>query len=133
MTHDELMKQSAKTLLRWADDKTLPVEHRSMLPCSEWVLLDDDPKWYLHNYYYRIAEPPKRVPLGPEDFPPGQVHCLNQPDAFMSNEYVIIEAVTGDYVRPTGTPNIEYEQLMGDGWLRWIDGEWHPCWKEVTE
>lgn len=137
MTHDDLMRQSAKALLRWIDDKTLPVEVQWQGQ-KEWRLSPNQ-SWDFKTYYYRIAEPPKvnRVPLGPEDFPPGpQQHCVKPPlgwalDEYM--EYIIVEAVTRDYVRPAGCDNISYDRLMNDNWIRWVDGAWQPCWKEVAE
>lgn len=138
MTHDELMKQSAEALLRWLDDKTLPVEYFPRASGLEWQLVTCEPLWILSSDYYRIAEPPKvkRVPLGPEDFPPGQVHCLKPPLGWALGEYIeyiIVEAVTRDYVRPADCGNISYDRLMNDNWIRWIDGKWQPCWKEVPD
>lgn len=134
MTRDELMKQSAEALIRWINsDRTLPVEWSTS--GTHWETLNN-PGWRVVTDYYRIAEPPKvkRVPLGPEDFPPGpDQHCVNPPNSLMPDEYMTVVLVTRTYIRPSGWGNIAYVQLMNDNWLRWIDGKWQPCWKEVPD
>lgn len=127
MTRDELMKQSAEALIRWTKDKTLPVEGRSY-HSEKWCLID--PIWSMNTHYYRIAEPPKRVPLGPEDFPPSGTHRVRY-SAWPGEMYTSVESVARDsVVLSMGGPHT-YEDLMKC--QRWINGKWQPCWKEVAE
>jgi hypothetical protein len=132
MTHDELMKQSAEALLRWLDDKTLPVEYSQRASGLEWRLVKCEPLWILSSDYDRIAEPPKvkRVPLGPNDFPPGpHQHCI-RPTIYDVGYRTVTEVLSHE-VR-THEYAISYEGLA-DHYLRWIDGKWQPCWKEVPD
>lgn len=129
MTNDDLMRQSAEALLRWIKDKTLPVEFRTR-GASKWISSDGFIGWNIGDCDYRIAAPPKRVPLGPEDFPPGQVHCIRC-EGWNDNEYRNIIGVSTIGIRVPES-GYNYMELM-DHFQRWIDGKWQPCWKEVTE
>lgn len=130
MTHDELMKQSAKALLRWLEDDTLQVESCINADGDEWTVISN-PTWNLRSSYFRIAEQPKvkRVPLGPEDFPPEQLHRVRFAGSDRGYSLIVGVEVNSVY---TSKRNYTYEDLMASC-ERWVDGEWQPCWKEVTE
>jgi hypothetical protein len=89
------------------------------------------PSWDFESVDYRYKKPVKirRIPLGPEDFPPGTVvrdikakHLVH----WVSIVKVSIEAV---YHRDGGSG---YANLMDDN-ERSIDGgrTWLPCYKDV--
>lgn len=79
----------------------------------------------------RIKEQPKfkRVPLGPEDFPPGSV-LRPLPDFCW---WYTILGIEGDAAKMHGE-TVSYYRLMNEGWeIKRPGQEWTGAWREVAE
>lgn len=117
-----------------ADGKTVEWNIRE----DEW-LPDANPNWALPPDRYRIALEKKRVPLGPEDVPPGSVF---RPRDWPGNIYVtpsvFLLGIT--YSSNNTCVPVSFSDLQEEEWLinrpkhRDADGYptlWEPCYKEV--
>lgn len=77
------------------------------------------------------APPMKRVPLGPEDVPPGSVVSDRQHAPEMDYELVLrwMPDTFG-----TRANNVGWERAFRNGWqVKVPGGEWQPMWKEVPD
>jgi hypothetical protein len=96
---------------------------------GDWVDCPD-PTWDWRRCDYRIKPTPKRLPLGPEDVPPGSVvRRCGDPEWLWRG--ICPDSVNGILVRSTAS-HVSFKELM-DNYIISRDGgkTWEPCWKEV--
>jgi len=127
--------------LTWEEAKRLheagePVEYLWPAGAKYWTRADC---WFsnmsgVEEAAYRRKPAPKRVPLGPDDVPPGSLVRAN----IGSKEgWCLIGAVVRDQVSVVRSIDIQtqtYLELM-EWWEISRDGgkTWSGCWKEATE
>ena len=94
----------------------------------------DDPKpnWDWSMWDFRIKPEPKRVPLGPDDVPPGSVIRKGSP-FWCSVMRVFSDGLGIMFYAKEHPPAVSYKELA-DAWEISRDGgkTWQPCWKEVA-
>ena len=96
------------------------------------VLDPNDFVWDWVMWDYNIAPEPKRVPLGPEDVPPGSVVRANIGDGRGWCAVGTVLQKTATVCTSIGFTTETWEQLMAH-WDISRDGgkTWQPCWKEA--
>ena len=110
--------------------------------CGAW---DDVVSWFdcsgrneIEAAAYRRKPQPKRVPLGPEDVPPGSVfrnqHWGRSWSACLGAWTEIVGLATVNADAPALAIKRSYQALLDEGWQISRDGgkTWEPCWKEET-
>ncbi len=93
--------------------------------------MDIHPVEFTHDpRCYRIKPEPKRVPLGPEDVPPGSVLNGGNDDS----EWLLIHSINRRELRLSDRNILTYEELSKCGYrIKRPGQDWQPCWKEVSE
>lgn len=113
------------------------IEWRPLRLCHlpEWRPLDVDRAlwaWDTNDYRIKPEPEPRKVPCGPEDFPPGTaIKYLRKSQQLWS----IVSEVWATRVRSIGV-FYEYRcQVFMEQYQRSLDGgkTWLPCYKEVTQ
>lgn len=88
----------------------------------------EEPNWNFRDYDYRLKPEPKKLPLGPEDFPPGTVlrHKTWAKESWSSLEGVRLDKVL------FGGMCLIYADVTLLEWLRRLPNttEWLPCYKK---
>lgn len=97
-----------------------------------------EPAWISPPSCYRRKPKPVRVPLDPEDVPPGSVFRHPQ---WAAASYRVPKEVNEYGVGGIAARYHAFKDLMDDGWLinrpnkrfasSGMPSEWEPCWKEV--
>lgn len=122
MTHDEMIA----VIQALKDGKVIQFRTTLGILWRDW-----DRGGYLDfiAYVYRIKPTPKRVPLGPDDFPPGTAISSSK----SGTEYAMLTAVNCDEIS-AGSAEWTYSELAGHYHFirRRLPGstEWLPCWRE---
>lgn len=107
------------------------IEQRYSCGDGKWSIAPKDPIWDFQVMDYRIKPKPKRVPLGPEDVPPGSVvrrlgtehYCL-----VLDNRPTCCTVYTGIMI------SASWQDLFGVYEISRDAGKtWSPCWKQVEE
>ena len=103
--------------------------------CGVWNDVTIMPVWDWLSNDYRIKPEPKRVPLGPEDVPPGSVLRRAGQGCWSAVVGSYTEGVLFPYM-PLDGPYPRYlntfDELFSGNYEISRDGgrTWHPCWKE---
>lgn len=120
MTHDEMIA----VIAAHRDGKAIEYRYSNR---GEWNKVKL-PHWDFAAFQFRVAPEPKRVPLGPEDFPPGTVVRV---PLISEALWVAILFPTKDGLKLADGDFWSFQYLMH--WQRLLPGttEWLPCWKEV--
>jgi len=132
-THMRTKRPLPQPVDPWAAEKAAfaageTIQHKPILhPDVAWKNTSV-PIW-ADDSIYRIKPKPIRVPLGPEDVPPGTVIRLQE------GNWKIIIGVTSEGVHTLEHGLIEYGLLNNNTWQikRPTDTEWQPCYKEVEQ
>ncbi len=109
--------------------KAYMADPNTQLECSLagiiWNSVDNaKPKWSIDHY--RVKPGPQRLPLGPEDVPPGSVvRATGQ-----IRLWAAVEAVGYDAIRVQGN-HIKFTTLMSGYEIKRPGANWAPCSKEA--
>lgn len=129
---------------KWADLKKAHAEGKPI----QWKLTSEDnhlwrdtimPVWK-EGTDYRIKPEPIRIPLGPEDVPPGSIISV-QPSVQYGWFTINATQTQGLHICNTACRFIYWEQLKQEQWKinrslssgKWDPTAWEPCYKEVTK
>lgn len=95
---------------------------------AEWTLLAE-PTFQYPPDRYRIKPEPRRVPLGPEDVPPGSVfRWKTKTSSWVTALFV---SQTSVWLATSGSGDAwSYETLMEKAEIKRPGSDWQPCSKE---
>lgn len=92
-----------------------------------------DPYCFIHGREcYRIKPEPRKVPLGPDDVPPGSVFRSKElPDGWIAPTSV--SAGAGCYFHDEVVFRYKWAELQEKQEIKRPGEDWQPCWKETEQ
>ena len=128
------MKTLGEMIETMQASSTRVIRARRMYGSSKWGdwFTPCNPQWDWSTHDYEVVPEPKRVPLGPDDVPPGSVFRCRKWPRYPSGWWPGYPADTSVHLA-CGHNIVSYPDLVGD-WEISRDGgkTWLFCWKEVA-